>query len=91
MTHERKVGVGLLGARLEALEHVGNVDGKRNLPTPRSPFFNPPPPSPPFLFNPTPLYLTAPADGVAAPQPPGLHAFVVGHESVPTVSEQPTF
>ena len=34
VTHQRKVGVGLLGARLEALEHVCDVDGKRNLPTP---------------------------------------------------------
>ena len=36
MTQQREVGVGLLGARLEALEHVGDVDGKRNLPTPHS-------------------------------------------------------
>ena len=37
MTLQRKVGVDLLGARLEALGHVGDVDGKRNLPTPRRP------------------------------------------------------
>ena len=26
VTHELKVGVGLLGVRLDALEHVGDVD-----------------------------------------------------------------
>ena len=50
VTHQREVGVGLLGARLEALEHVGDVDGKRNLPTPRSPFSQLPP-SPLSLFR----------------------------------------
>ena len=46
VTHQREVGVGLLGARLEALEHVGDVDWKGNLPTPRLPFsptLTPPP------------------------------------------------
>ena len=50
VTHQREVGVGLLGALLEALEHVGDVDGKGNMPTPRSPFFPQPHPTF-FLFN----------------------------------------
>ena len=33
MTHERQVGVDQLGVSLEALEHVGDVDGKRATPT----------------------------------------------------------
>ena len=44
VTHQRKVGVCLLGASLEALEHVGDADGKRNLPTPSAPALSPPSP-----------------------------------------------
>ena len=89
VTHQCKVGVCLLGARLEALENVGDVDVKRNLQTPRPPGSHPPPP-PSLLLIAQPPYLTAPADGVAVPPATGLHALVVGHESVPTVAEQPT-
>ena len=56
-------------------------------------FSNPPPfPLPPLFFDPTPLspYLMAPADGFAVQVPTGLHALVVGHESVCTLAQQPT-
>ena len=59
VTHQRKVGIGLLGACLETREHIGDVDGKKNLPTQRSPLSNPPH-SPPFLFSSNPLFLYPP-------------------------------
>ena len=50
VTHQRKVGIGLLGACLETREHIGDVDGKKNLPTQRSPLSTSPSPPPLSLF-----------------------------------------